>query len=78
MWGDHLEAVLCSGMGEFLLDAWKAFLSRGASLSSACAGAVPLMDGSGCVGDVKPISLMALINSTDEAGSSYLSKQVWG
>lgn len=77
MWEDHLEAVFFGGMWNFPY-AWKAFLSRGASLSSACAVAVGLMDGSGRVGDVKPISLMVLINGTDEAGSFCLSKQVWG
>lgn len=30
------------------------------------------------MGDVKPISFLVLINSTDEAGSFYLLKRLWG
>lgn len=45
------SSIFLGGCGNFPY-ASKAFLSRGASLSSACAVAVVLMDGSGHVGEM--------------------------
>lgn len=78
-WEDHLEAVVFWDGGISLGCRGKpSSLEENNSLFCLCwdCGAHGWIRT--CLGDMKPISLMVLINGKDEAGRFHLPEQVWG